>query len=949
MSIAIIIPLHNGAAFVRACLRALLAQAGAPCTLVVVDNGSSDDGAAIVAAEFPQVQLIHSAAPLGFAGAINCGIRAALAAGAPPDTLVLLNQDTEAHPGWLAALLAPLAADPAAGIVGCKALFPNGTIQHAGAEILWPLGYGRNQGYGQPDAGTFDAAPAYVAFVGVALRRAMLDQIGLLDEGFNPAYFEDADLCLRARAAGWRVVYAPAAVLTHHEGAAAAAGDYGHAALLERNRLRLVLKHTSAATLLGEFCAAEQRQLAERLHGGSATVLRRAYLDALLMLPALAPAAEWHARQPEVAAMLVELRQRASGAVPHARPPRPAMPAPTPTPRRADARPAELPPVAIVMLTWNGLAITQECLASLRALTTGVDYQLIVVDNGSTDGTREYLRTLDWITLIENATNEGFTRGNNRGFRAAPPGADILMLNNDTRIIQADWLARLRAVAHSDAAYGIVGCKLLAANGRLAHAGTYMLTDALWGWQVGGDEQDIGQYPGVRAVEGVIGACMYIRRDALDAIGPLDEQFFSYYEDTDYCLRASAAGYTIVCAGDVRVVHLENVSTRLNNVNFWGMYGTSQARFRTKWQDHYRQKYRQHLVWHSLVSAPSGYATSSRQLALALDRMDVDVRLAYLLGSDYAERNSGDPRIEQLRQRAKDTTLPQVLYGQGDLFHKNSGRYRVGFTMLETDGLPAEWVRQANQMDEVWAPSHFNLATFRDSGVARPIHVVPLGVDPNYFHPGIAARRMSTRYTFLSVFEWGERKAPELLLRAYAAAFGPRDDVLLVLKIDNRDPGVHVAQQIAALGLPADGPQVALLLNHELPAYQLGSLYRSADCFVLPSRGEGWGMPILEAMACGLPAIATDWSAQTEFMRPEICYPLRVRALVPAVARNPYYAGFAWADPDFEHLVECMRYVYHHRDQARAVGLRAAEAVAREWTWAHAAEKIIARLEAVTQ
>lgn len=946
MNVAVVIPVRNGAVFIRSCLGSLLAQDSPSFAIVAVDNGSNDDAAAIIAAEFPQVQLVRSAEALGFAGAVNCGIRTALESGVSLDTVVVLNQDTEAHPGWLAALTAPL-EDPSVGIVGSQARFPDGTVQHAGAEILWPLGYGRNLGYGGAAAEQASAEPEYVAAVGVALRRAMLDAIGLLDEGFNPAYFEDADLCLRARAAGWRVIYAPEAILTHHEGARTAAGDYGHAALLERNRLRLVLKHMPAQQLLSEFRAAEERQVAARLHDGSATVLRRAYLDALLMLPALAANAPWRDQAHAVAGMLIDLRTRVSRP---ARPQHTGQPARTTMPTRAprpDPRPAELPPVAIVMLTWNGLDYTRACLDSLRRQTEGVDYQLVVVDNGSTDGTREYLRTLDWITLVENATNEGFTRGNNRGFLAAWPNADILMLNNDTLVLHADWLARLRATAHSDPTIGIVGCKLMAPNGRLAHAGTYMLTDALWGWQVGGDEEDIGQFPGARPVEGVIGACMYIRRDAFDAIGPLDDQFFSYYEDTDYCLRATEAGYTIVLDGDVRVVHYENVSTKLNNANFWKMYGASQAIFRSKWEGYYRRKYAHHLLWHAQVSAPSGYAVSSRKLALALDESGVDVRLAYLYGNAYAERSSGDPRIEQMRQRARDTSLPQVLYGPGDLFHKNSGSYRVGYTMLEIDGLPDEWVRQANQLDEIWAPSHFNAETFRSSGVARPIHVVPLGVDPNYFHPQIAARRMSQRFTFLSVFEWGERKAPEVLLRAFHAAFGPRDDVALVLKVDNRDPDIDVARAIAGLGLPADGPRVALLLNQDLPAYQLGSLYRSADCFVLPTRGEGWGMPILEAMACGLPVIATDWSAPTEFLREGISYPLRVRGLVPAVARNPYYSGFSWADPDFDHLVYLLRHVYEQRDQARALGARAAATVAQKWTWQHAAAKIITRLNAI--
>jgi GT2 family glycosyltransferase len=285
---SVIIPVHNGADYLPDCLTALFAQQDIDFEVIVVDNGSNDNGAQIVAEQFPQARLLQSATALGFSGAVNRGLRLALSGDS--ELLVLLNQDTRVQPGWLAELLAPFTDDPQIGISGAKALFPDGRIQHAGGQLLLPLGYGRNRGYGsEADADLSDEPIDFLSGVSLALRRSMLDQIGLFDEGFNPAYYEDVDLCLRARAAGWSMRYVATAVLIHAEGAARVGGDYDHAALIERNRLRLLLKHRSTTELLQEFVPAEQTQLAERSEGGGVQVLRKAYLAALLMLPELRP------------------------------------------------------------------------------------------------------------------------------------------------------------------------------------------------------------------------------------------------------------------------------------------------------------------------------------------------------------------------------------------------------------------------------------------------------------------------------------------------------------------------------------------------------------------------------------------------------------------------------------------------------------------------------------
>jgi hypothetical protein len=268
--------------------------------------------------------------------------------------------------------------------------------------------------------------------------------------------------------------------------------------------------------------------------------------------------------------------------------------------------------------------------------------------------------------------------------------------------------------------------------------------------------------------------------------------------------------------------------------------------------------------------------------------------------------------------------------------------------MLEVDGFPADWVRQANRMDEVWVPSEFNRQGFAASGVKRPIHRIPLGVDPNYFHPGIRGFPNSRgEFVFLSNFEWGERKEPWLLLKVFNDEFKAGEPVRLVCKIINKDREVHVRQEIAKLRLKESGGKVSFLVNREFPYYQLGAFYRSADCFVSAGRGEGWDLPLMEAMACGLPAIATDWGAHTEFVHEGIAYPLRVRKTIPAVAKCPYYEGFHWADPDPEHLRFLLRNVYESRDEARRRGDLAAHEMAEKWTWDNVARKVVARLDAL--
>jgi GT2 family glycosyltransferase/2-polyprenyl-3-methyl-5-hydroxy-6-metoxy-1,4-benzoquinol methylase/Tfp pilus assembly protein PilF len=234
---------------------------------------------------------------------------------------------------------------------------------------------------------------------------------------------------------------------------------------------------------------------------------------------------------------------------------------------------------SIILLTHNQLAYTRQCVDSIRQYTDE-PYELIVVDNASTDDTRDYLRSLAGVRVIANADNRGFPAANNQGIRAAA-GQQVLLLNNDT-LVTTGWLRRLLRALHSDAKVGLAGPCSNCVSGEQQVPVRYDdlagLDGFAWDWGKAHDGVLVD-------TDRLVGFCLLIRREVLDRVGPLDERFgLGCFEDDDYCLRALRAGYRAVIARDAFVHHFGGRTFAGSGVDYAALMQHNQQLFRGKWE-----------------------------------------------------------------------------------------------------------------------------------------------------------------------------------------------------------------------------------------------------------------------------------------------------------------------------------------------------------------------------
>jgi glycosyltransferase involved in cell wall biosynthesis len=280
----------------------------------------------------------------------------------------------------------------------------------------------------------------------------------------------------------------------------------------------------------------------------------------------------------------------------------------------------------------------------------------------------------------------------------------------------------------------------------------------------------------------------------------------------------------------------------------------------------------------------------------------------------------------------------------------------IVWAIFEVEKLPSRFVEFLNKhADVVWVPSRWGRDVLEANGIGRAvIDVVPEGVAANTFHPHLrsAFNRTGQPFRFLMVGKYEARKAYPEVLDAFRLAFGNQDGVELVVKadyfLDFESKKQALEQQISALGVRNIKP-----LWGNWAKEHMASLYNCCDAFVLPSRAEGWGLPLLEAAATAMPLISTFYSGQSEFLETMDSSLLKVDFRLDAIDDPEMHCAWPsadgdigrWARPSVASLAQCFSELHGNYPRYLTQSRRNSLALRERFSWDAAADRALGAMD----
>lgn len=361
------------------------------------------------------------------------------------------------------------------------------------------------------------------------------------------------------------------------------------------------------------------------------------------------------------------------------------------------------------------------------------------------------------------------------------------------------------------------------------------------------------------------------------------------------------------------------------------------------------------IIWDGPLCFANGYGKSSMEMIKALNKVS-DLYTVCDKWCGNSDEYIDDDLRKLVNKTPSEVDSYYIKYYPGSAMSPRIAEREIGFTMFECTRIPdggkegkyPNWVTNLNNMERVFCPSQDNKKYFIESGVTRDITVIPLGVNPD--------RLPEVKFIDDGNFVFGTmgtltyRKGTDVLVKAFEKAF-PKEqypNVQLYLKTQATGGGIVNGWFMEGY---ADDQRISLNMKI-MPDDELHrEFFSKINCFVFPTRGEGFGLPPMEAMACGIPTICTNWSGTGDFLTNKNSYPLSYKmGDMPNGDWRGYPLEFRaegqrWAEPNEEELVELMKHVYEHRDEAYAKGKVARKFILGNYTWADTARKIVEALD----
>lgn len=357
------------------------------------------------------------------------------------------------------------------------------------------------------------------------------------------------------------------------------------------------------------------------------------------------------------------------------------------------------------------------------------------------------------------------------------------------------------------------------------------------------------------------------------------------------------------------------------------------------------------LVWFGPPYSYSGYAMHNRAMIFELHKLGWEIRLIptedkipdKLIGKNLLLSLVKNTHIEPRETICINLVPPPAL--------PYYGKYNILFTTLESKTVHEGYYRRCQLFNELWFPCLENVKSMKKANWPRKrIFHCPEGVYSNFWtNDTIPNKKYKSPYfTFFYNGDWSFRKGIDTLVRAYAKAFSPTDPVRLLLLVHYQGNGEEVSRQVIGTEIKdicdraniTRLPRIEFIFGH-VPDPEMPGIFKCANVYVCPTRGEAWGLPIIQAMSCGAPAIVPDWGGQIDYCNKKNSFLIKTEKFDTIHDKVnlevDFYRYQQFCFPDENHLIKLMQYSYQHPDEIKRKGQIASDHVRKNFSWTNSA------------